>query len=408
VKPVLEGDSLTRRIASVWRAARSVELGGTAGAWRELTTRVELAAATGGRHALRRVSLDVRHARGERRRQRAAVYDMWSAAAGTVGAALVDLGDGFLEIRKGAAHTRVHDQTVSLNDEVAILLASDKTRLYRMLGDSGIAVPEHRVFEADVPSRAVEFLESHEGPCVLKPARSAHGWGVTTQLRRPNEVRRAARWAGRFDHVLLIERQYEGAVHRLLVVDGAVVDGVRRHPPRVKGDGRSTIAELVEAEYEQRLRARDHGGAPSRFDPVTPPFVLDLDCLLTLRSQGLSPRSVPDAGDVVTVKTVTNQNSPADNETLATIPEDLADLAVAAAWATGLVLAGIDLVAPDGGSPVVIDVNAHPGLWHHYRVADPSRATDVAARILRVLLVDAGEGAAGQERQSSSPPESGV
>jgi len=404
---VLEGDSLASRIVSALRAARSVELGGAAGAWRELTTRVDLAAATGGRHALRRVALDMRHARGERRRQRAAVYDMWSAAAGAVAADVVDLGDGFLEIRKGAVCTRVHDQTVSLNDEVAVLLASDKTRLYQMLGGSGIAVPEHRLFEADEPSRAVEFLESHSGPCVLKPARSAHGWGVTTQLRHPKEVRRAARWAGRFDHLLLIERQRDGAVHRLLVVDGAVVDAVRRRPPRVKGDGRSTIAELVEAEYEERLRARDDGGAPSRFDPVTPPFVLDLDCLLTLRAQGLSPHSVPDEGDLVTVKTVTNQNSPADNETLETIPEDLADLAVAAASAAGLSLAGIDLVAPVGGSPTVIDVNAHPGLWHHYRVADPSRATDVAAQILRVLLGDAVERAAGQERQRTSSPQSG-
>jgi cyanophycin synthetase len=269
-------------------------------------------------------------------------------------------------------------------------------------------VPDHRAFAAREPSQAVAFLESQGAACVVKPARSAHGWGVTSQLLHPNEVRQAVRWAARFDDLLLIERQLAGAVHRLLVVDGVVVDGVRRHPPRVSGDGRSTIAELVEAEYEQRLRSRDDGSVPSRFDPVTPPFVLDLDGLLTLRRQGLSPNSVPAAGELVTVKTVTNQNSAADNETLETIPNELADLALAAASAARLSLAGIDVVAPAEGSPAVIDVNAHPGLWHHYRVKDPARATDVAERILRVLLLrETLEGAPVQERQSASPPQAG-
>jgi cyanophycin synthetase len=174
-------------------------------------------------------------------------------------------------------------------------------------------------------------------------------------------------------------------VYRVLVLDGTVLDAVPQYPPSVAGDGRSTIAELVEAEYERRLRSGGIGTAR--------PFVIDLDALFTLRRDGLSPCAVPEAGAKVRVKTVTNQNRFEDNETaLDSISDDLAADAVAAASVAGLRLAGVDLVTQDARRALantegaVIDFN-HPGLWHHYHVQDPSAATDVAAEILRRLLV---------------------
>jgi D-alanine-D-alanine ligase-like ATP-grasp enzyme len=103
---------------------------------------------------------------------------------------------------------------------------------------------------------------------------------------------------------------------------------------------------------------------------------------------------VPEAGTEVRVKNVTNQNRFEDNETaLDSISDELAAEAVAAASVAELRLAGVDLVTQDARRALantegaVIDVNPHPGLWHHYHVRDPSAATDVAAEILRRLLV---------------------
>jgi cyanophycin synthetase len=222
----------------------------------------------------------------------------------------------------------------------------------------------------------------------VKPAEGAGGDGVTGGIRTAGELRRAVLSASRFGPRLILERQAHGRVLRLLVLDRDVIDVVHRRPPTITGDGRSTIEELVFAEYDRRIRGEGDSGLK--------PFVADLDCLLSLERAGLSLRSVLPAGRTVPVKTVTNYNKPEDNETLGIgISGELSAEAVAAASAVGLRLAGIDVVtqnpaaglAAAGG--VVIDINAVPGLHHHARVADTRTATRVAVPILRALLAEA-------------------
>jgi D-alanine-D-alanine ligase-like ATP-grasp enzyme len=372
------------------RAPRlTANLGGATGMVRELGIRAHLARANGVGHELRRVADDLRCGFGERIHE-TAVRDMWAAAARACGAEIEDLGEGFLEVSRGSSRARVKGQLAPLNDEVSVELVADRGRLYRLLAAAGLDVPEHHEFDRGSVRDALAFLDAGPTPCVVKPTRGGGGLGVTCQLERPADVRLAVRWAGRFSDRVLIERETEGAVVRILVLDGIVIDALRRHPPSVTGDGESSVAQLVEREYERRLRARSSVDG-SRFDPVTLPFVIDLDSLFTLRRDGLSPKSVPGREELVRVKTVTMQNNPNENEPLRPLPESLADLAIAAARASGLPLAGIDIVIPDerldaAAGARVIDVNARPGLWHHYRVADASASTDVAAVILQRLL----------------------
>ena len=120
---------------------------------------------------------------------------------------------------------------------------------------------------------------------------------------------------------------------------------------------------------------------------------LDLDCLLTLKAQGLGLRSVPSRGATFTVRTVTNHNGEMENETVdGSISEELHADAASAAEILGLRLAALDIVTQDhqlglqesGG--VVLEVNPVPALYHHYREADRLHATKVAVPILRSLL----------------------
>ena len=184
---------------------------------------------------------------------------------------------------------------------------------------------------------------------------------------------------------LVIERQHEGDVYRLLLLDGELLDAVRRRPPHVVGDGRSSIRELIAAENERRLAAFPSGGM----------WLLraDLDCVVALRAQGLNLRAVPAAGALVRVKNVTNQNRVDDNESVRdAIGPGLAEDAARAARAVGIRLAGVDVVTPDAGRPlrdaggVVLEVNGRPGFHHHYLVANPEPSSRVAIPVLRKLL----------------------
>jgi cyanophycin synthetase len=183
---------------------------------------------------------------------------------------------------------------------------------------------------------------------------------------------------------LVLERQIVGDVHRLLVLDGEVIDVLRRLPSRVIGDGRCTVRELIDAENRARLNATWHG---------TSLVFIDLECVVTLRAQGLSLTSVPAAGRTVALKRITNQNSAKDNFTVRSpLDPEVAEEARRAASAVGLRLAGIDVVTTDitrslietGGA--LLEVNGAPGIHYHYSVADPANATVVAIPILRALL----------------------
>jgi cyanophycin synthetase len=350
-----------------------------------VAARLDLLRSTGPRHAWRSLRRDrALRALTPDRRERIA-RALWADAARELGATVTELGPLRLEIRRGTAVTTVEGQMVRLNSRAAIELAADKPAVYSLLSESGIPIPEHLAFESSDTRGARSFLARGPIPCIVKPARGSGGDGVTGEICSVGEFRRAVLSASRFAPQLLIERQLAGDVFRFLVLDDQVLDVVRRLRPAVIGDGRSTVEDLICAEYDRRIRGEGNPGLK--------PFVVDLDCILSLRRAGIPLRSVPSAGSTVRLKTVTNYNSPEDNHTLRTAISPALSAEVAAAAATlGLRLAGVDVVSPipsaalaaSGGA--IIDVNALPALHHHAHVADADGAGRVAVPILRALL----------------------
>lgn len=311
---------------------------------------------------------------------------IWRDAAREVGAQLTDLSRGYFAIDRGAKSVRVWNHWVPLDDAVTLRFALDKALCHRTLLAAGLPVPEHVEFEVGDQSSGEAFLARGIGPCVLKPSAASSGSGITTGVRDARQLQRAVLRARRTSERLLLERQATGCVYRMLYLDGDLLDVVRRHPPRVTGDGSSTVGELVGAENDRRMRAAREG----------PPLLLrvDLDSIFTLEASGLTPRSVPAAGTTVAVKTVVSQNRAEENER---VPLDrMSEILVLegrrAVEALGLRLAAVEIVTPDterglaacGG--VVIEVNGTPGLHYHYEIREPVNATRVAVPILRASL----------------------
>jgi cyanophycin synthetase len=342
--------------------------------------------AIGPAYAWRRLRDDAAYARLDQGGRNRVYRDVWLDAATEVGAELEDLGGGWFEIRASGARTRINQQRVPLDDGVTLRLADDRRLTQALVAGAGLPVPEQLVFDADDLSPALDFMERHTGLCVVKPASGTGGGEATTAgVGTPTQLRRARIRAARLASQVVIERQVPGTVYRLLFLDGDLLDVVRRHPPRVEGNGECTIRELIVAENRRRLAA----GGSIRIEQLN----IDLDCLYALDGAGLTLRSIPRAGEVVAIKTATNQNRAEDNETVrdGVAPELVAD-ARQAADAIGVRLAGVDLITSDPGRSlresggVVIEVNGNPGLHHHYQVARREQATRVAIPILRLLL----------------------
>jgi cyanophycin synthetase len=324
-------------------------------------------------------------AAAEVERCRAAFYeDLWRQAADAAGAELEYLGYGIFEVRKGDFFTRVSESTCGLDDPVALAVAGNKPLLYRLLARNGLPVPRHCAFRLRTIDRALEFLSSSTGPWVVKPASgTGAGRGVTTGIRRPWQLVRAAAAAAVYDGELLVEEQLEGDNFRLLYLDGELLDAVQRMPPTVTGDGMTTVRGLIDKLNAERLT---HG---SRRCQVL--LTIDLDLRHTLARQGLRMSSIPATGQMVTLKTVINQNFGPDNVTAThrLCPELIAAGAQAARVA-GARLAGIDVLTRDPSVPlkesggVVLEVNTTPGFQHHYHKRDGS--FPVAVRVLECLI----------------------
>lgn len=371
--------------------------------------------------ALARSQLRVRTSveRREETRHRTAYYRrLWTAAAAHVGAPVRELADGTLEIGLGTGPVRVRGPYCSIESRETLRRAGDKTLVHRLLAEAGLPAPEHRVFTLADLGPALRFLAAAPAACVVKPALDgAAGFGVTTQVRTPGDLVRAAavaaevgvrcapgpRPGGRLRRhtalygalgtvPLLIERQVPGENYRLLYLDGELVDAIRRGVPSVVGDGRTTVRELLRRANAERLRA---GGSAGQLLVSS-----DLDSERTLADQGLTAASVPAAGVLVRLQTKINQtaaetNHPARRELCASILQQGARAAeiVGARWA------GVDVITPDPTVPLgrcggrILEVNTTPGLAMHEH-GRPG-AVDPATVLLRRLAAPrAGEAVA--------------
>jgi D-alanine-D-alanine ligase-like ATP-grasp enzyme len=322
------------------------------------------------------------------RSARDALYtDIWSSAAAAVGARFTDLGGGFVELARDGRSVRARHQLTPVDDPVSLAVALDKPLGSRLLAGAGVPTPASAAFRlgADGPARR---LLAQGGRVVVKPAvGTAGGEGVPAGITAEADLLRAALFASHWSPALLAEQHVPGHLHRVLLLDGELLDVIVDLPPSVTGDGRSTVEQLVAAENHRRRRG---AGAPGtgleRLEP-------DLDLVLALRHSGLALSSVVPAGMRVAVKNVTNDRSPEDSTTYRgpVAPEVLAACRAAAA-AVGLRLAGVDIVAERVDRPlsetggVVIEVNGAPGVHRHYQVADPAAATRVAEPLLERLL----------------------
>lgn len=296
---------------------------------------------------------------------RDAFYErVWRAAAEEAGCAIAPLGDGLFEIGSGNRLVRVCNNQSPFDSGITLRVAGDKPLVHRLLARAGVPVPRHVVCTLDERDKAFAFAREIGGPVVVKPASGTGGGvGITANVRGRAALLRAMILARSFHRRVLIEEQLAGDTYRLLYLDGELLDCVVRRPPTLVGDGRSTIARLIQAENEHRAQS----GAQAAQGLLW----ADQDLRRELASQGLSLRSVPEAGRRIRAKRVINDNRGEDNETASLCPAAI-EAARRAVAELGARLAGVDVITPDPDRPLdeargaVIEVNTTPGFYYHY------------------------------------------
>jgi cyanophycin synthetase len=294
---------------------------------------------------------------------------------------LVQFGHGAAQRRIWTAET---DRTSAIGESIA----SDKDLTKTLLASCGVPVPEGTLVRS--AEAAWEEAQDIGLPVALKPVDGNHGRGVSLNLMTEADIHAAYAIASEAgdSSAVLVERFIPGNEHRLLVVGQKVVAAARGESLWVTGDGKSSVTQLCDSQINIDPRR----GTSEEF-PLNVVKPEDEEIKLDLQRQGLSPESVPQAGQKVLIQLNGNV---ADDVTDLVHP-DVAYVAALAARVVGLDIAGIDLVCEDISRPLeaqrgaIIEVNSSPGLLAHIKPAQ-GEPRAVGKAIVDHLFFDAETG----------------
>ncbi|GAB4141256.1 MAG: cyanophycin synthetase [Cyanobacteria bacterium J069] len=291
-----------------------------------------------------------------------------------------------IQLGYGEYQKRIQASLSSGTGILGVELASDKEGTKRLLAEAGVPVPRGTtIYYLDELEQAIADVGGF--PIVLKPLDGNHGRGITININSLAEAEEAydSAQAESKSHAVIVERFYSGRDHRVLLVGGKVVAVAERVPARVVGNGRATIAELVEETNRDPRRGTGH-------DNVLTQIELDRAAFQLLERQGYDLDTVLPMGAVCYLKATANLSTGgiAIDRTDEIHPENRW-IAERAAKIIGLDIAGLDIVTPDISQPmrevdgVIVEVNAAPGLRMHF---SPSEGTprNVGEAIIDMLF----------------------
>ena len=291
-------------------------------------------------------------------------------------ASLIQVGEGKYQQRIEAALT-------SRTPHIAVEIASDKNLCNTILADLGLPVPRQKlVYSVD---EAIGAAERIGYPVVVKPLDGNHGRGVTVSITTEDGIAAAFEIADAQGSAVLVETMLCGDDHRLLVVNGQLVAAARRVPGHVKGDGRHTIADLVDIVNQDPRRGVGHENVLTRLE-------LDDQAKRLLEEKGHTEKTVPAEGEEVYLRKTANISTGGTAvDVTDTIHPDNKLMAERAIRAIGLDVGAVDFLTTDitksyretdGG---ICEVNAGPGLRMHIA---PSEGTprDVGGAIMDMLF----------------------
>jgi cyanophycin synthetase len=263
----------------------------------------------------------------------------------------------------GSKQRRIQAAEMDVTSAIAESIAQDKELTKKLLAAAGVPVPGGRsVADAEDAWAAAQEIGL---PVVVKPNDGNQGKGVTVNITSKEQLLKAFAAAKEFRDDILVERFMPGNDFRLLVVGDRLVAAARRDPPKVVGDGKHTVAELVAQVNADPRRGSGHSTSLTkiRFDEIAQ---------ATLAAQGFTADSVPSKGQRVNLRNNANLSTGGSaTDVTDDVHPDVAARAIAAAHMVGLDICGVDVVCDTILRPLeeqgggIVEVNAAPGLRMH-------------------------------------------
>jgi len=211
-----------------------------------------------------------------------------------------------------------------------------------------------------------------------------HGRGISINIKNREDAVEAYEFAAKISRKVIVERYVTGYDFRVLVIDNKMVAAALRDPAHVKGDGTSTVQQLIDIENTDPRRGYGH-------ENVLTLITVDRDTLDLLEKKGYTLDTVPTAGEKVFVKSTANLSTGGTSVDVTdhVHPQNIF-ICERISKIIGLDICGIDIMAQNLTEPltetggVVLEVNAAPGFRMHIAPSE-GLPRNVAGHVIDML-----------------------
>jgi len=290
-----------------------------------------------------------------------------------------------VQFGQGKHQQRIQATITSKTPQIAVAISGDKEDTHNLLHKLGLPVPlQHMVYSKQAAVRAAHKIGF---PVVLKPLNANHGRGVSINLTEDDQIITAfgeAKNQGT-GSAILVESFITGFDHRMLVVNNELVAVAKRVPGNVVGDGKLTIAQLIEIVNSDPRRGIGH-------EKVLTNLELDAQAQRLMVEGGINQDTILPKGEIFYLRSTANLSTGGTAIDLTEVVHpDNRDMAVRAIMAVGLDVGGVDFLTDDislsykeiGGA--IVEVNAAPGFRMHVAPSE-GKPRDVSGKVIDMLF----------------------
>ena len=288
---------------------------------------------------------------------------------------LIQLGYGKNQVRFRATMTEK-------TNSIAVDIACNKEETKRLLQDAAIPVAQGVTITS--AEELPDAIRKVGYPMVFKPLDGNHGKGATINVMHEDAAREAFEYAKAYSRRIIVERFITGYDFRILVINHQMVAAALRVPAHVKGNGQSTVQQLIDKENEDPRRGYGH-------ENVLTEITVDRDTLDLLEKKGYNLETVVPNGEIVYLKSTANLSTGGTSIDVTDLvhPQNVF-VAERISRVIGLDICGIDIMAQNLTQPltetggVVLEVNAAPGFRMHLAPSE-GLPRNVAAPVIDML-----------------------
>ena len=236
----------------------------------------------------------------------------------------------------------------------AVEIGADKWLTKTHLNNADVPVPKGQKFVSKSSDQEIiDYALGLGFPLVIKPTDDSFGRGVIANILNIEDFRTALKYTRHQQQYknIIVEEHVSGDDYRLYVVGEQVVGAIKRTPPHIVGDGKSSIKKLIKR--KNKIRKKNPRLASCLIK-------IDQELIRFLQKNGKTLRSVPKLNEQIQLNDKNNISIGGDAvDRLDQLTEEVKSIAVSAVKAIpNLYHCGVDMMIDHKeNKAVVIEIN---------------------------------------------------